>query len=247
MKFASRAIATSLLLASLLGSTPAGAHSIWFAQRAKQLALIYGIGADDLDSVKRLPLINSVGGYDAEFRPVPTKLNVAGPLLLVESDEAPSVVTAAMDYGVWSRTPDGEWHKAGKDEKPTAQISEHNFKYAVFLTGSLAKPLPAFADQVLQIVPVDAAIPQEMGKPLRVRVLYKGKPVAGAIVQRDLVNDPDEAGQKTEADGTTTIQIRNQGLNVLNATYVGPSDQPQKYDRMEYRATLGFVLPHAPE
>ena len=33
---------------------------------------------------------------------------------------------------------------------------------------------------------------------------------------------------------------------MLNATYVGPTDQPQKYDRMEYRATLGSVLPHAP-
>jgi uncharacterized GH25 family protein len=247
MKFASRAIATTLLLSSLAGATAAGAHSIWFAQRATQIALIYGIGADDLDSVKRLPLINKVAGYDGEYRPVATQLRVAGPLLLVDSDEAPSVVTAAMDYGMWTKTPDGEWHKAGKDEVPNAQVSEHNFKYAVFLKEQLAKPLPAFADQLLQIVPVDPAIPQQMGKPLRVRVLYKGKPVPGAIVQRDLVNDPDEAGQKTAADGTATIEIRNQGLNVLNATYVGPSDQPQKYDRMEYRATLGFVLPHAPE
>ncbi|MBJ7375941.1 MAG: DUF4198 domain-containing protein, partial [Sphingobium sp.] len=31
---------------------PASAHGIWFAQRARQLALIYGVGADDLDAVK---------------------------------------------------------------------------------------------------------------------------------------------------------------------------------------------------
>jgi hypothetical protein len=34
---------------------------------------------------------------------------------------------------------------------------------------------------------------------------------------------------------------------VLNAIYVGPSDNPKKYSKMEYRATLSFVLPHLPE
>jgi len=29
--------------------------------------------------------------------------------------------------------------------------------------------------------------------------------------------------------------------------YVGPSDQPTKYDQVEYRSSLSFVLPHLPE
>jgi len=240
-------LAATIIVGGLVTASTVQAHSIWFAQRAKQLALIYGVGADDLDSVKRQPLITSVGGYDADYKSVPTQLRVAGPLLLVDSEEGPAVVTAAMDYGVWSKTPEGEWQKKGKDEVPNAVVSEHNFKYAVHLAAPLTKPVPAFPDQVLQVVPVEASIPQEMGKPLKVRVLYKGKPAAGAIVQRDMVNDPDDVGQKTAADGTTTINIRNQGLNVLNATYVGPTDQPAKYNRMEYRATLSFVLPHAPK
>jgi uncharacterized GH25 family protein len=242
-----RFLATACAVGALTAGAAVQAHSIWFAQRAKQMALIYGIGADDLDSVKRQPQITGVGGYDAELRPVKTELKVAGPLLLVDSEEDPAIVTAAMDYETWSKTADGEWHKGAKDEIPNAQISEHNFKYAIGLHAPLSKPLPAFPDQVLQIVPVEAAIPQEMGKPLKVRVLFRGKPVAGAMVQRDVVNDPDEVGAKTAADGTATITIRNQGLNVLNANYDAPSDQPAKYDRMGYRATLSFVLPHAPE
>lgn len=48
------------LVAGLTAMVPvADAHGIWFAQRARQLALIYGVGADDLDAVKRLPLIVS--------------------------------------------------------------------------------------------------------------------------------------------------------------------------------------------
>lgn len=42
-----------------------------------------------------------------------------------------------------------------------------------------------------------------MGEPMKVRVYYKGKPVAGATVMQDYVNDPDEvAPVKTGADGT---------------------------------------------
>jgi uncharacterized GH25 family protein len=254
MKVVSRFLTSACVLGSLVAASAAPAHSIWFAQRAKQLAMIYGVGADDLDSVKRQPLITSFGAYDAEYRPVTAQLKVAGPLLVVDAEETPVVVAAAMDYGVWSKTPDGEWHKKGLDELPNAIISEHNFKYAVHLNsgdngaGLPTKPLPSFPDHVLQVVPVDPNIPQEMGKPLKVRVLFKGKPIAGAIVQRDIVNDPDEAAPaKTAADGTATIAIRNQGLNVLNAIYVGPSDNPKKYSKMEYRATLSFVLPHLPE
>jgi len=224
----------------------ADAHAIWFAQRSKQLAFIYGVGADDLDSVKRLPLVRSVAGYDAQFKPVATKLRVAGPMVMVDSDAPTAVVTAVMFNGIWSKTPDGEWVKKGKDEVPNAVISEKNFKYAVYLNGPLGAPLPAFPDQVVQIVPVDP-IPEKMGEPMKVRVLFQGKPVAGARVIADLVNDPDAEKVITGADGVATIKVRNQGLNVVNAVYDGPSDEPTKASKMEHEATLAFVLQHAPE
>jgi len=44
-----------------------------------------------------------------------------------------------------------------------------------------------------------------------------------------------------------TVNIRNQGPNVLAAIYVGPTDDKAKYDKIEYRATLSFALPHKPE
>jgi uncharacterized GH25 family protein len=243
-RFAAAASTAAMLL---MCAPAAQAHAIWFAEHASQLTLIYGLGADDRDTVKRQKLITSFAGYDADYKPVKASLKVAGPLLVVDSEEPTTVETAVMDYGLWSQTPDGEWHNQGKDEVPNAKTSEHNFKYAVHLSGPLTKPLPLFPDQTLQIVPVDPSIPQQMGKPLRVRVMFKGKPIAGAIVQQDFLNDPDSPGTKTAADGTATITIRNQGLNVLDATYVAPSDQPTKYDKMEHKATLAFVLPHAPE
>lgn len=229
-----------------LAAPVADAHAIWFAQRSKQLAFIYGVGADDLDSVKRLPLVEKIAGYDGQYKAVPTKLRVAGPMVMVDSDSPATVVTGVMNNGIWAKMPDGEWVKKTKAEAPEATITTNNYKYAVYLNGPLSGPLPSFPDQVIQIVPVDA-IPERMGEPLKVRVLYKGKPIAGARVIADLVNDPDAEKIVTGADGVATIRVRNQGLNVVNAIYDGPSDDPAKAAKMEHEATLTFVLQHAPE
>ena len=242
----SKLLAATALLAGAVASTGAHAHGIWFAQRANQLALIYGVGADDLDSVKRLPLIKSIAAYDSDWKAVPTKLRAAGPLLLVDSDTALTVVTAVLDNGTWSRTPDGEWHKKGRDEVPNATIAEKTIKYAVVIRGPLTTPLRALPDQTLQVVPAEP-LPVLLGKPLKLRVLFNGKPIAGALVQNDYVNDPDNEGVKSAADGSVTVVVRNQGLNVIVATFDGPTDDASKIDKIEHRATLSFVLPHAPE
>lgn len=240
------AAATSAVALAAL-ALPASAHSIWFAQRAKQVALIYGVGADDLDMVKRMPLVKAVSGYDSDWTPVTTSLRVAGAIPVVDSEEPVAAVAAIVDYGYWSKTPDGEWHNKSRADVPNATVSEHNFKYAVYLTQMPTKPVPLLEGHTLQMVPVGTAIPQKMGEPMQVRVYYKGQPVAGATVMQDYVNDPDEANPvKTAADGTATIKVRNQGNNVLVAVYVTKTDD-KTVDHEEHRASLNFVLPHLPE
>jgi nickel transport protein len=242
----SKAILSALFLAAAAVSLPANSHGIWFAQRATQLALIYGVGADDLDMVKRQPLVENISGYDADWQPIPTKLRVAGPLLLVDSDTPATLVSAVLFNGIWSRLPDGEWVKKGRDEAPNATISEKNYKYAVHINGPLESAVPALPDQRLQIIPA-ATLPAKFGSPLKLRVLFEGKPQKGVRILPDYVNDPDAKPLKTGADGTVMIKVRNQGLNVVAAIFDSPSNEPTKADKMEHLATLTFVLPHAPE
>jgi nickel transport protein len=168
-------------------------------------------------------------------------------LLLVDSDSAPVAVSAVLQNGTWSKTPDGEWVKKGRDEVPNAKISEKTVKYAVHIIGALSTQLPPLPTQTLQIVPVEATLPAMLGEPLKLRVLFQGKPVAGARVLTDFVNDPDGQPVKSAADGSVTIKVRNQGLNVVTAIFDGPADDPKKVDKIEHLATLSFVLPHAPE
>ena len=49
------------------------------------------------------------------------------------------------------------------------------------------------------------------------------------------------------ADGTVTLKVRNQGLNVIVAVLDAPPEHPAKYNKTEHLASLSFVLPHAPE
>lgn len=239
-------MALAALATISLMAVDANAHGIWFSQRATQLALIYGVGADDLDSVKRLPLVERIDGYDEAGEPVPTELRVAGPLLLVNSESPVSVVAAVLFNGIWSKRPDGEWLKKGRDEVPDATVSEKNYKYAVSISGPLLKPLGPLPGQTLQILPV-GEIPALYDSPLTVRVLYQGKPVAGAQVLRDYVTDPDATPLETGADGTATFRVRNQGQNVITAIYKSEPDDRSKVDHLEHLATLTITLPHAPE
>ena len=234
-----------MALAALI-SAQASAHGIWFAERSKQLVLIYGVGADDLDAVQRLPIIASVSGFDENWGGVDVELTPSGPLLLVASDERPAAVSAVLINGIWSNTGDGHWIGKGRDEVPNAISSEETIKYAVHLRGPLRK-VPALPTQVLQIVPVGDSFPLLLGEMQTYPVLQKGKPVAGALVKNDFANYPDAEPVVSGKDGRVTFPIRNQGLNVVVAVYDAPIDRPKIIDKYEYLATLSFVLPHASE
>ncbi|SDY87447.1 Uncharacterized conserved protein, contains GH25 family domain [Collimonas sp. OK242] len=238
---------TAAVAASLLVSAASHAHGIWFAQRNNQLALLYGIGADDLDMVKRFSMVKSIAGFDATGKPVPTSLIKTDHLILVDTENQPALVAAVLDNGTWSKTPEGKWLKKGKDEVPDAVVSEQNYKYAVLIRGQMTAPLPLLPGQTLQILPVDATLPALLGQSMKLRVMYQGKPVAGARVLHDWINDPDSEQLKTAADGTVTIKVRNQGLNVVVAIFNSPPEDPKKTNTVEHLASLSFVLPHAPE
>lgn len=247
MKKFFKVLTSATLAASVLVASGAQAHGFWFAQRANHLAMVFGVGADDLDVIKRLPKITSFGGYDEDGSAVPSQLVTNGALVSVNIDNQPAFIAAAMDYGMWSKTPDGKWHNKGKDEVPTAVISEHNFKYGVHLRRELSGPMPLLPDQLLQIVPVATPLPVKHGEPLQLRVLHKGKPAAGARVLADYVNDPDDKGAVADKDGMVTIKVRNQGLNVIVAIFKSAPANPAKVNQTENLASLSFVLPHEPE
>lgn len=221
------------------------AHGIWFAQRSGELALIYGEGGDDLDTVKRIPLVKNFAAYDTAGLPVNTGLHALGKLVVVDLQENPALIAATLNNGIWTKSKEGHWYKKRRDQVPDAVSSSHNFKYAVHLRAPLITP-PVLLEHQLQIIPI-SDIPNTKGKPLRLLVLYQGKPTSGIEVIADMVNDPDENPSVTGEDGIVSISVRNQGLNVIAAKLVVPSNDPIATEKIEHLATLSFRLAHTPE
>jgi len=237
-------------LAALVMATAtvqAAAHGVWMAQRSGEMAVVYGHGAEDLDMIRRFERVREVSALDAAGQAVKTGLRKTDHLVLVDLSEKPSVVALVLDNGFWSRQADGKWVGKGRDEIPDAKESGRFIKYAVRISGPLKAPLGPLPGQVLQIVPVKSALPQHMNEQMTVRVLFNGKPVAGARVIRDYVTDPDARPAITGKDGLYTFRVRNQGLNVVAASYDAPPDDPIKAARNGLHATLTFALEHGPE
>lgn len=223
------------------------AHGVWFAPRSGQLAMIYGHGGEDLDMVKRYDKVRAVTGYNAEGIAVASGLRRTDYLTLVDLQKDPTVVAGVLDNGYWCKGADDTWVNQGGDEVPGAKECGRYVKFAVHVRKPLSVPLPTLAEHALQIIPQQKALPQQKGEMLTVQVLFQGKPVSGAKVIRDYVTDPDAPPLLTGADGTVTLQVRNQGLNVIAASYDAPPDNPVKATKSGLFATLSFVLVAAPE
>ncbi|HNP62673.1 MAG TPA: DUF4198 domain-containing protein [Woeseiaceae bacterium] len=236
-----------ILLLSVFATAAASAHGIWFAERSKQLALIFGVGADDLNMVERLPLITDIAAYDVLQKPVETSLRASEFLVTANLDAHPAIVAAAFDNGIWSQKKDGSWSRGRRQEIENAVLSAAVLKFTVHLRSPLAEPLGNLPGQDLQIVPDDAILPDKKDSEIGLRVLYRGKPVAGATVVVDYVNDPDATPIVSDEDGRVRLRIRNQGLNVIQAYYATKNDDPEVADKVQIVATLSFVLPHEPE
>ncbi len=235
----------ALLMATAMGQ--ASAHGVWMAQRSGEMAVVYGHGAEDLDMIRRFERIREVSAFDATGNPVKTGLRKTDHLVLLDLSAKPSVVALVLDNGFWSRQADGKWVAKGRDEVPDGKESGRYIKYAVRLTGPLKGPLGPLPGQVLQVVPVKLTLPQHMNEQMTVRVLFNGKPVAGARVIRDYVGDPEAKPAITGKDGLFTFRVRNQGLNVVAASYDAPPEDPARASKNGLHATLTFALEHGPE
>jgi uncharacterized GH25 family protein len=230
-------------LIGALATLNAYAHGIWFAERSDQLAMIYGEGASDDNLVERRQKITGVAAYDAKGAPVRTALIQTDYLMLVDTKEQPLVVTGALDNGMWTTRADGSEANTGKSAIPDARSSGHYFKYAVHVRGDLDAPLGALPDQVLQVTPVNAKLPRHKGDPVELRVLFRGKPLANVAVSSDFVNDHDGKPVLTDDKGLVTLKVSSAGLNVVMATYEQPTPDSKETDKIQYVASLSFVLP----
>jgi uncharacterized GH25 family protein len=227
-----------LCAAMLTGSTlAASAHAVWLSERFGAVAVIYGVGpqdeAYDPGKIREVRALTVAGG------PTLATLQPAGDHARIAVDPAAAVMVVVFDNGFWSKGADGLYVNRSKREVPGATASSHTLKYNVtYLKPGAAPDRPQGLP--LEIVPLVDPAGLKAGADLPVRVLADGKPLAGAALHPDYVNDGNATSAKTDAQGRVTLRVRNNGWNVVGVELRVPTpDSPDASVRGMF-ATLSF-------
>jgi nickel transport protein len=226
--------ASVLALAALLLPVPAAAHDLWLERDDTGYVLLYGhrhSGHAGEDTVPYRPeALRKLACFDVTGRQVAEGDAGAYPARL---PSACAVAYALLSTGHWTKTPYGTRNVA-KDQVDVAVSSWLSFegvKRVERWSEGLARPLTSD----LEIVPLEDPFRLADGDKLRLRVTFRGEPVAGAVVAYD-----GKPRAETGADGLANVRVRHGGLQSIEATLRRAVQSPQA-DEEVHTTALGFA------
>lgn len=246
------ALATATGLASLAAG-PAAAHDVWMTlssgEVVPQIHIHYG-HPDDLQMPQADKLVDLSATDRAGTRVLTPRLAASRSAPVLVSEPVPglgaTLLAARYDNGFWVKAPDGEYRNTTRRMVPNAGEAITSVKFAKLLAGPGA-PWAAPVGHELEIVPVDDPLSVKAGGTLRVKVLFRGEPVANATVTRSdgetVVAQDKLPVFRSDAAGIAAIAIEKASGEVLSVTRrVSPSAVPALADADTFSATLAFTL-----
>ena len=234
----------ALLLTMLTSmATPLSfAHGVWVAERIGEPTIILGEGA--IDYAYKPENLAYVQVFDSIGQELDLPMNKHEKNVSFGTGAEYGSMAIIYDNGYWTEQADGTWVNKPKNEVEGGKRSGHYIKTAF----SVAEPgqLPGLEQlKVLPLVilPDDDVIDTEAGDEIDVVVYFEGKPVEGVKLENDFINAMGKVAAETDENGRASIEVRNDGLNVIAASYSidAPEQDKAKGDKVGYLATLSFV------
>lgn len=124
-----------------------------------------------------------------------------------------------------------------------------------FASETLDRPLRSAAGfdkplgHPIELVPLTDPATAVAGQPIRVRVIYKGKPLANAHVAfiprgKVLAEGTDEHFERhTDADGTASFTPAEGNYHLITVHHTEPTEKGEGYEKTQYTATMTFLVP----
>lgn len=238
---------------ALLSAGPASAHDVWLTlsgtASARRAIVNYGHPDDRppafADKVVDLVAITAKGRsslLDGLAAASENGIQIARTKPF--DDGGHTLLAARYDNGFWVKTKDDLYRNATRRLMPDAAESFWSGKFAKAITGADA-PWQEVLGHDLELVPLSDPAKARPGDTLRIRVLFHGKPLPDAEVERGdgktAVAEKDIPKFKTDSDGIAAVPIVRAGAHLLVIDHRStPSSTPDQATADLYNATLWF-------
>lgn len=194
-----RAARAAVLLLSAVAPLAASAHDAWLEPVAGGWAVKYGDGRPEpYPSAK----VKTVAALDAQGAPLAVRRTDAddgGETRIAVQGGAPALLLLSFDNGYFSKGASGRTLNLPADQNPGAKGGSHAVKFHKTVV-AWAPAVAAPVGHRLELVPLSAE-PPTAGRPMKFRLLFEGRPLAGAKVSTGENAD----GPKTDADGVASF------------------------------------------
>lgn len=222
-----------VVLASASAPLGAHAHDLWLEPQGDHLVLRYGHRGGEqlsLDTGKVKGLLCARGRFPA----VDVRASSKGSTKDLRTPELCDVAGAFLDGGYWSLTPDGE-KNLPRNQVPDAVRSWQSRQFAKWIDVRSPGASTVLVAE-MEIVPVSDLSTVRQGDKATFRVLWQGKPVAGAICAID-----HRPLGETDADGQCRVKVRAPDVESMSVTLKRPLGAPEA-DTLVAEASLTFQV-----
>ena len=146
--------------------------------------------------------------------------------------------------------------KRGDSQKPSRELFSRSAKALVaaggsgsgFGSGYGASGFDRVLGLTLELVPEKNPYGMKAGGELPVRVLYDGKPLAGALVAALPYENPEQkVAQRSDAQGRVTLRLPREGVWLVKAVHMVPVADNPSFDWRSIWASLTFEIPAPPK
>ncbi|MEP6994498.1 MAG: DUF4198 domain-containing protein [Acidobacteriota bacterium] len=134
--------------------------------------------------------------------------------------------------------------KKGESQKPSRERFSRSAKSLIAAGGSGTSGYDRVLGLTLELIPEKNPYELEAGQELPVRLLYEGKPLAGALVAALPYEDPDaKVAQRSDKQGRVRLRLPKPGVWLVKAVHMTPVVDDANVDWQSIWASLTFEVP----
>jgi len=226
-------VAISQAVLVTAGALSASAHDYWIERKGDGFAVVYGHRDQRLEynpsELKKVTVYNG-GGKQIDF-----KKEVQSKAMLIHPAGSACLILADLESGYWSKTIYGLKNlPKRKATRPIESFKALHYSKSIVSAGEAAlRPVDGLK---LDIIPARNPLEMKAGDSVQLKVLFEGKPYAGAIME----GDHDRIGT-TDKEGAIKVTLKK-GRQIYTVERREPIKNDPDADFISTTTTLTFEV-----